>query len=414
MSARGLTIRKVDPRERQFGPVASWDSDTDEVHIDFGDLVCKPVLSEQVILESIRLKELPLMVQKFGYDGLTELLSSGRLRIYSDALTVGQLGQTVGLESRAQKGILPLGSYSFAVVRAANRKEYIHQNLQEINQAPGLGSKQAQKLRKLVAGRLVTSPETAGSQTMAQLERDLEGNVPLLKASVALAVRNHFGRDIGADDFEFRVERIDADDWRTETNLGERLGFDSETTHKAVERGLLGVGGFNQRIEYMETYAAMTGFQSAELPLMEEKLGFLARQLDPDAQQDRFDRVIELAGLPDVDPRPEIQDVDMGRLVEVVSSEEAQAFRRWLRRIDRLDDDEVEAEIHRIRDLVSRALHSGPGRGVRFLATSGIGAVNPIAGIGAGALDSFLVDKLVSEPGPTAFLSHLYPSVFLK
>jgi hypothetical protein len=404
--------RTMDPRDRHFGPIASINQETDVVTVDFGDLVRKLVLSEQVILESIRLKELPLLVQKFGFDGIKELLTSGRLRIHCDALTVGQTGQTLALESRARKGLLPLGSYSFSVVRIADRKEYIHQNLQPINDSPTLKGKQAQKLRKVVAGSLVTPPESAGKQTMAQLERDLENNVPLLKTSVSIAVRNHFGREIHAKDFELRVERIDADDWHTETNLGERVGLDAETTHKAVELGLLGVGGFNQRLEYMESYAAMTGFKAGELPIMEEKLGFLARQLDPEAQQERFQRVIELVGLPDVDANAEVQDVDIGRLLEIVAGDEAQAFRRWLRGIDSLDNAAVEAEIHRIRDLVSRAVRSRPGKGVRFLTTTGIGIANPIAGVGAGALDSFLIDKLVPEPGPTAFLSQLYPSVF--
>lgn len=402
----------MDPRDRQFGPIASLNPDTDEVTVNFGDLVRKLVLSEQVILESIRLKEFPLLVQKFGYDGIKELLSSGRLRIHCDALTVGQTGQTPVLESCARKGILPLGSYSFSVVRIADRKEYIHQNLQPINDSPGLKGKQAQKLRKLVAESLVTPPESAGKQTMAQLERDLENNVPLLKTSVSIAVRTHFGRGIGAQDFELRVERIDAEDWQTETNLGERVGLDAQATHKAIEHGLLGVGGFNQRVEYMESYGAVTGFQAGELPIMEEKLGFLARQLDPDAQQERFERVIELVGLPDVNADPKVQDVDMGRLLEIVSDDEAQAFRRWLRGIDSLDDAAVEDEIHRIRDLVSRAVHSPSGKGVRFLTTTGIGIANPIAGVAAGALDSFLIDKLVPEPGPTAFLGQLYPSVF--
>lgn len=370
------------------------------------------MLSEQVILDSIRLKEFPLLIQKFGYDGMKELLTSGRLRIHCDALTVGQTGQTDALESRARKGVLPLGSYSFAAIRIADRREYIHQNLQEINDAPGLRGKQAQQLRKLVAGRLITPPENAGQQMMAQLERDLEANVPLLKTSIALAVRKQLGREIEASDFEFRVERIDAHDWRTTTNLGELLGIDAETEHKAVAQGLLGVGGFNQRIEYMETHEAVAGFQTLELPLMEEKLGFLARQLDPDSQSERFERVIELVGLPDVDADAEVQDVDLAQLVEIVSSEEAEAFRRWLRGIDSLDDAEVEGEIHRIRDLLSRAVQSTPGKGVRFLASTGVGIVNPIAGLAAGSLDAFLVDKLVPEPGPTAFLSQLYPSVF--
>lgn len=162
----------------------------------------------------------------------------------------------------------------------------------------------------------------------------------------------------------------------------------------------------------METYRALTGFRADDIPLLEEKLSFLARQLDPGVQNKRFERVIELTGLPDVISDPEIHDVNLGRLLEISADEEAQAFRRWLRGVDELDDTAVRAEIHKIRDLVAQAVRSGPGKGIRFLATTGLGLVEPISGTVLGALDTFLVDKVVPEPGPTAFLGRLYPSVF--
>ena len=40
------------------------------------------------------------------------------------------------------------------------------------------------------------------------------------------------------------------------------------------------------------------------------------------------------------------------------------------------------------------------------------GAVHSTTGTGLGALDSFLVDKLVSAPGPYSFLSDTWPSLF--
>jgi hypothetical protein len=80
--------------------------------------------------------------------------------------------------------------------------------------------------------------------------------------------------------------------------------------------------------------------------------------------------------------------------------------------VDQLEDADVLAEIHKIQDVVARAVRSGPGKAVRFLGTTGLGFVEPISGTIAGALDTFLVEKVVPEPGPTAFLGRLYPSVF--
>lgn len=232
----------MDPRDRLFGPIASV-SDAAGTVVDFGDLVRKLVLSEEVVLESMLLQEFPPLIQKFGYDGMKDLLESKRFRVYCDAVTIGETGQSTVLESRARKGVLPLGSYCFDVVRIADWKTYIHNNLQAINDAPGLKGKQAQKLRKLVAAALLEPAEDAGRRAITQLAQDLEGNSPILKTSVALAVRKHFSRNIAASDFDLRVERIDDTDWRTETNLGERAGLDIDETNRAVAFGLLGAGG---------------------------------------------------------------------------------------------------------------------------------------------------------------------------
>jgi hypothetical protein len=161
----------VDPRDRVFGPIATRNFDVPDevvsVSVDFGDLVRKLVLADQFVLQSVLLAEFPLLIQKFGYDGVKELLESGRLRIFCDATTVAQTGQS-------GRDALPLGSYRFDLVKLADRTGYIHRNLQAINDAPGLRGKQAQKLRSLVAERLVAVPEDAGLPTGKQLASDLE------------------------------------------------------------------------------------------------------------------------------------------------------------------------------------------------------------------------------------------------
>jgi hypothetical protein len=59
-------------------------------------------------------------------------------------------------------------------------------------------------------------------------------------------------------------------------------GSEEETTFLATQQV--------DEARHMQFYAR---FQDADLPLMEDKLGFLARQFDPDAQQERFERVVE-------------------------------------------------------------------------------------------------------------------------
>lgn len=62
---------------------------------------------------------------------------------------------------------------------------------------------------------------------------------------------------------------------------------------------------------------------------------------------------------------------------------------------------------------MARAARGKTGKTVRVLTTTGVGVVLPPAGAALGALDMFLTDKILPEPGPTAFLSQLYPSIFI-
>ena len=66
--------------------------------------------------------------------------------------------------------------------------------------------------------------------------------------------------------------------------------------------------------------------------------------------------------------------------------------------------------------LASLAGRSG-GKAVRLVATTLIGNI-PVAGLflgpAAGAIDSFLVDRVLPQSGVFAFLTDMYPSLFVS
>lgn len=399
-------------REHLVGPWGTYDETTDSVSLDVGALVRRLLLFEHLTLESTRLKEVPLLVRAFGLDGVRELLGSGVTSIYCDAVTVGQIGQAEVLESRAAKGLLPLGSYSFSALVPHDRRDYIHRCFAEVEGSLGLGNRQTIKLKALIADRL-TKALVTGVPTVEGLEADLEANHPVVRHAVALALSRHVGRIVSPDDFELRIDRVDDTDFRTETDVAARFGLEVEETHKIVGRGLLGVGGLNRRIEVMRAFDALSGLDDDELPIFESKLSFLAEQLDPAAHEARFDRVLRVAELPL--PEQRATDVDLHRVLEIRDSDDCREMRQWLRSTDALTDEELHDSFHRIREQLSRTFHSGKGRAARLALGTGLGAI-PGAGLVVGAafsvLDAFLSEMVVPEPGPYSFLSHDYPSIF--
>ena len=63
------------------------------------------------------------------------------------------------------------------------------------------------------------------------------------------------------------------------------------------------------------------------------------------------------------------------------------------------------------------AAASIPGRAVRFIVTTAIGLLGIfgiVAGPVSGAIDSFLVDKVLPKSGVWTFVNRLYPSIFKR
>jgi hypothetical protein len=136
----------MEMRDRILGPIRNQpDGESSTIRVDYGDFVRKLLLSEQFILEAGLLEDFPLLLAKFGYDGMAELLKSGRLRVLADFFICAQTGQTEILDARREKGILPLGSYALSAVALHDLKEHTHKGMAAINATPGLTAKQSKR-----------------------------------------------------------------------------------------------------------------------------------------------------------------------------------------------------------------------------------------------------------------------------
>jgi len=257
-------------------------------------------------------------------------------------------------------------------------------------------------------------PTDAGKLALELTHLDLERNASNIKVATARSLTKHLQTLVDPDDFSIDVHRIDETDFSVESNVAERFNLSEEEAHKRIELALLAVGRLNQRIEDMRQYTAFSGSRDDDLPVLEEKLDFLERQLSPEGQEAAFHRVITIAGLPELSDDSK-QVVDLARLIEISRSQECQQFRQWLRSIGNASDEKIRDQFHPIRERLSAVIRGRPGKAVRFLATTGASLI-PGAGFVLAPvldlLDTFLVDELISKPGPLTFLSEMYPSIF--
>jgi hypothetical protein len=261
-------------------------------------------------------------------------------------------------------------------------------------------AKHAKKLRHLVGNRLVLNPEDALRRAQQQIARDFEAEAPILKVAIAAALARRTEIELAPSAFELRLEPLGGHDWRTETDLVEMTGLPAQDVHDVVGQGLAVAATLNIRVALMQEFSALSGLQVHDLPIFEEKLASITRELDPEVQRSRYDRVIELTGLPDVSNDPTVRDLDMVELLEITSGAEVRDFREWLRTTDSLTDEQVMDAVRPVRDALGRAVRGRAAKAVRFATTTGIGVVAPPVGLALGVLDAFVVEELLPRPGP--------------
>lgn len=399
---------------RWLGEIATID-ESDHLTLHPDRLIRHLLLFDKVLIYSARLREIEPLLAAFGFDGVIALLRSGAIGIHLHAFTVGSTGQS-DLAVRSRKGLLPLYSYSFSsIIGGRTRKEYVSACFKDcVRSIGGLSVTQEIKLVQEIASRLIDPVEHVSLLTTSQFHADLIANAPHLKTSLSLFAKRTFGQNV-ADAVTIRVIPIDDQDFRVESNLRELAGVDDTATHKAIERALLAVSGVNQRLAEMQSYDALANFWYRDIPILEGKLGFLQTRVAPETLDQRLATVLSLPALPDLGESIAAGQFNVERFLEVRSSDEAVAFRAWLRDSDDNALAELQDHAESLRARIAQAISGTTIRGIRVVSTTALGLLPgaSIAAAGLGLVDAFLVERMFGRPSaPLAFLLGRYSSVF--
>jgi len=402
-------------QKRLFGPCTVFIPNVDDVKVDIDAIIWRLFLFETYIFVTVRLKEIPHLINAFGYNGVNSLLSSGALQIYCDATMPASTGQNSVIKSRREKGILPLGSYSFSMIRPHNRNKYISDCLGDnLNKIRSLSLKELDKLRENVVSAIVERPNNYGIDTLNQLKTDLINNLRLIKIMTTKALFNNHKIITHPDNFSLKISRIDEEDFRSETNIGSLYGLSKVAVHKIVEKALLALASLNQRIEDMFVYSALTGSVGKDLKLFREKFSLLAESISPEEKETQFQRIIEIGGLPSFRDKDSSFKVDIEKLLKIRESRECREFRDWITKLSEIKNCELKDHISNIKSKISSFVYGLEGKIFRFLVTTGISLLpgGIILGPALSAIDSFLLEKLLPYPGPIMFINRQYPSIF--
>jgi hypothetical protein len=414
----------MDWRERHIGSITTRVGDDGaKVEVDIGALVRRLLLFEHCTLESDGLMEIPRLYNAFGFKDLMALLESGALSIIYDPITMGNIGQSDGLRvTRARGGMLPLCSYRIVPVSIPERLEtgepyrekYVDQALDVVRKM-GLKDSERRRLMRVLASMLDTYPRTVVNDSKDRFGTLVERQDPTIRTALEVEFRRAQGRRLpGA--VELRLDDLGNDgDFRVSTNLASRASIDEMATHKIVERALLGAAGLEQRILIMEATNSVPGFREEELPVLETRYGAAWKQLGGEAQEARFQRVVSIGDLPDLNKRPSGERIDLRRVLKLRDSADCREMRDWLRKIDSESDAEISKRLFSFREGLRAATHTRSKTAIRFVLTWAAGLLpvfGPAAGPTASAADHVIFEKWIGRPGPTTFLGRSYTSIF--
>jgi hypothetical protein len=405
-------------RTRLLGPCATFPSAVpDDIVVDVGALVRRLLLFDRYVLQSYRLREIPRLVSAFGSTGLITLLRSGVLRIQCEGMSIAHIGQTTVGEKRQRQGPLPLGSFCLIVIWSAEPDKYIHDALQAVHRIGGLGLKQAIKLKGALVDALSNSPPKNGLPALEATRADLS-DTGLLRLAICRAAKEVMGLELESAEVKAKTIPIDDEDFRIESNLLSHRSINEASAHLILQKAVSAIANMNYCIESMKNYNALSGVMERDVDLLVQRMAFVFRDILPGVQESRFDRVIELAGFPDISVEAADRLIDAEKLLEIRQAGECSEFRDWLQRLDGAADSEITERIRGLKARVDQLVQSRGGKAIRVLVASALGTLFSggdggfVASAILGALDTFLVDNIFKRSGPAAFVNNHYRSLF--
>jgi hypothetical protein len=282
---------------------------TDQVHLDDDALLTRLLLFDTIVIDSFDLRELSAMVQLFGAQGLRDLLATGAIRFhafhfYSGVLENEGLGLTDG-QSRFSLNFDEMhparpGSYEITNVRISTPKEQHSKHLQIVDSIPDLRPRDVRGLKRAVADRLVQVPDGYGDRATAQTQLELDRDSGAVRRAIADRLSAWSGNPILPNEIEVRIHREGPIAIMVESNLTSKFRVSEIEAHRIIGESLLALSRLNARLENMQVCEAISGTRPDELPFYEDKLMFIAREVDPEAQPERFQRVLSIFDLPQI------------------------------------------------------------------------------------------------------------------
>ncbi|MFO0722824.1 MAG: hypothetical protein U1E65_03500 [Myxococcota bacterium] len=394
-----------------------WRSSPEGVDsFDHANFLSRLLLFDTVIIDAPNLFEVPPIVHLLGLKPTIELIENGTLRFICDPLTHGSIGPTLPEGGPT----LPPNQFSVRVIRVFDppgKPTHISQKLESLLGIEGLSHRETKKLKSVIGVRAQRYPSTYGTDSVGAALNDVEVGSVAFRAAIAGWFERKRKERADPARIEVNMKRVSQDVVEITSNVGLVYSVEPRLERKALEAALLDITALNEAFECMKVFNCVTPFSESELSLFDARLRFFERQFSQPAERLReLDKVLVALELPSFEEAAASKRINVQKLLEVRNCDEARIFRDWLANARALPEEELAKLAQNLRARIGRAIGTNTGKVIRFLISSGLGAISgplaPIVSTAFSALDGFVFDRVFKSPGLVTFFQRDLRSLF--
>ena len=210
---------------------------------------------------------------------------------------------------------------------------------------------------------------------------------------------------------EFYVQETDKNIFTAHTNLDRFLNKNLHELHELISPHIASFTGTNFSLGVMAEINATTSLSPSAARITKRRTDLLGRLLRGNDSRETFSRILELADIPILKPGTM---VNAERILELQGSTECKEFRKWLKSATDVETEELEQLLRGWKYRLGRIAHSPIVSVMSWLITTGLSLIEPITGISLSAAEKFIVERLLPEPGPLAFIKGPYKRLIKK
>lgn len=288
--------------------------------------------------------------------------------------------------------------------RPGNRsvEERLAGDLRKAREIAGIGGAQLRTLHDRILATMRVVDVTA-LDTTDDFREDLRTKHAFIADLLMESIVRDLGVPIYALNATISVEEVADHIFQIDTNLGKLCNMNGDIIHECLKKRFFQITGANLQLRRMQAMQAVAGLHRVAAEITRKRLDFLARMHTEADTRPTLARIMEIADVPSLRPDSLI---DVDELVRLRDSARGRSFRDWLQGAQNIPDEELQRMVTDWKSKLGEAFKSDGGQIVRWLASTGAGAL-PIIGAVASSIDFFL-NKFLPEMGPIGFIERDY------